>query len=67
MGVTIARYRELIERTAYDLKLAQDAARALNLPYKQIARLQRAQRELRDEQQEISDANGNESGQQVKG
>lgn len=47
-----ARYRELLERTDTDLNLAQDVARALNLPYKRRARLQRARRELGDEQRE---------------
>jgi hypothetical protein len=47
-----ARYRQLLARTYTDLKLAEDVAVALNLPYKRRARLQRARRELGDEQRE---------------
>lgn len=43
------RYRQLIERALFDLKLAQDAALSAHLPAARLARIQRARRELREE------------------
>ena len=43
------RYRQLLERADFDLKLARDVALSLALPSRRIARLNRARRELRDE------------------
>jgi hypothetical protein len=49
-----ARYRALLARTETDLKLAEDVARSLNLPYSRLMRLKRARRELGDEQRDVS-------------
>ena len=45
----ITRYRQLLERADFDLKLARDVALSLALPSRRIARLNRARRELGDE------------------
>ncbi len=49
----IARYRQLLERADFDLKLARDVALSLALPSRRIARLNRARRELGDERDEL--------------
>ncbi len=49
----ITRYRQLLERADFDLKLARDVALSLALPSRRIARLNRARRELGDERDEL--------------
>jgi hypothetical protein len=49
----LARARHLAERSATDLKLTADAARAAGLPFKSLSKIQRARREMRDLLSEI--------------
>ncbi len=51
----LARARQLVERSSHDLKLAHDAALAARLPFKSLAKLKRAQREVRDLAHELSE------------
>jgi hypothetical protein len=49
----LARYKELLSRALFELKLAHDLSVALKLPYRRTARLQRARKELFDEKEEL--------------
>ena len=48
-AASVRRYRQLIERALFDLKLAQDAAVSVSLPATRLARLRRVRCELRAE------------------
>jgi hypothetical protein len=50
----LARYRQLLTRTLFDLKLTRDLAESLKLPGSRIQRLARARLELIDEQIEAN-------------
>jgi hypothetical protein len=50
----LARYRKLLARTLFDLKLTRDLADAMKLPGNRIGRLARARIVLTDEQIEAS-------------
>lgn len=47
---TRARYGELLSRVQIDLRLTHDAALAIGLEFKRLARIKRAMREVADEQ-----------------
>ncbi|MGA9997443.1 MAG: hypothetical protein WBP93_18635 [Pyrinomonadaceae bacterium] len=49
---TRARYKQLLGRVQVDLKLTHDAALAVSLEFKRLARLKRAMREIADELRE---------------
>ena len=50
---TRARYKELLGRVQIDLRLTHDAALAVGLEFKRLARLKRAMREISDELREV--------------
>lgn len=50
----LSRYKQLLERASFDLKLAQDLALSMKLPFNRLARLQRAKREICDEQRDAA-------------
>lgn len=54
----LARARQLAERSAVDLRLLGDATRAAGLPFKALARIQRARREMKDLLVELSAGGG---------
>jgi hypothetical protein len=49
----LTRYKELLSRALFELKLAHDLAVSLKLSYKRTSRLQRARKELFDEKEEL--------------
>lgn len=51
----LARARQLAERVGTDLRLTLDATRGAGLPYSAVAKVQRAQREMRDLLREIEE------------
>lgn len=52
----------LAARTSTDLKLLNDAALAARVPYKQLAKIQRARRELSDLLRELTPDERTEAG-----
>jgi hypothetical protein len=50
-----ARYAQLLERTAFDLKLTHDSALAANVPFARLQRINRARREIEDERRTLTE------------
>ncbi len=48
-----ARLRKLVERSAFDLRFAHEAALAVGVPFAQLAKIKRARREMSDLAREL--------------
>lgn len=51
--LSLAQFRQIVERCAYQLELAHAGAQDLNIPFSRLQRYKRAQREIAEELKEL--------------